>query len=430
MRQYPGPAVERAMKIQEVMLRAMSGEMHWFQAAEILGISPRQMHRWKRRYEEFGYDGLFSRRWGRVSPKRVPWATVETVLRLYRERYFDFNVRHFHEVLQAEHQIVLSYSWVKTALQTAGLVTKSRKRGPHRQRRERRPLPGMLLHIDASKHAWLPGPGHTLQDLLTVSDDATNELYYAALVDEESTATVMVALENVVRTRGVFCALYTDRASHVVWTPKAGDAFDHHRKTQVGRALQQLGIELIAAYTPQARGRKERLYGTLQGRWPQELRLRALTTAEAANAWLRDEGIAAFNARFTVAAAQPGSAFVPAPAGLERIFSIQHERVVGHDNTVRFGRQALQLGPTPLRWNFVKCRVIVHEHLDRTLSVTYGPHTIARFTREGHPIGLVEEKVGTQRSNDAPGGSTNDNRRAGQALLSPSSTGKSGHAAA
>lgn len=430
MQQYPGPAVERAMKIQEVVLRAVSGEMHWFQAAEILGISPRQMHRWKQRYEEFGYDGLFDRRWGRTSPKRVPLTTVETVLRLYRERYFDFNVRHFHEVLQAEHQIALSYSWVKTALQTAGLVAKARKRGPHRQRRPRRPLPGMLLHIDGSTHAWLPAAGRGLQDLVTVSDDATNELYYGAFVDEESTATVMAALEAVVRTRGVFCALYTDRASHFVWTPKAGDAFDRDRKTQVGRALQQLGIELIAAYTPQARGRKERLYGTLQGRWPQEFRLRGLTTAEAANAWLRHEGIAAFNARFMVAAAQPGSAFVPAPANLERVFSIQHERIVGHDNTVRFGRQVLQLGPTPLRWNFVKCRVTVHEHLDATLGVTYGPHTIARFTREGHPIAPAEAQSGVLRSNDAPGGSRNDDRRPGQALVSPSSKGKSKRAAA
>ena len=430
MRQYPGSAVERAMKIQEVILRAVSGEIHWFQAAEILGISPRQMHRWKQRYDTFGYDGLFHRRLGRPSPKRVPLDTVERVLRLYREQYFDFNVRHFHEVLQTEYQIALSYSWVKAALQTAGLVAKARKRGPHRQRRERRPLPGMWLHIDASKHAWFPEAGPAYQDLVTISDDATNELYYAAFVAEENTASVMAALEEVVRTRGVFCALYTDRASHFVWTPKAGEAFDPHRKTPVGRALQQLGIELIAAYSPQARGRKERLYGTLQGRWPPELRVRGITTPAAANNWLRHEGLAAFNARFMVPAAQPGSAFVPAPAGLERIFSIQYERVVANDNTVRFGRQLLQLGPTPLRWNFAKCRVMVHEHLDGTRSVTYGPHTIARFTPEGQSLGQVDEKAGAPRSSDAPGGSRNDDRRPGQALVSPSSKGKSKRAAA
>lgn len=430
MRQYPGPAVERAMKVQEVILRAVGGEIHWFQAAEILGISPRQMQRWKQRYEQGGYDGLFDRRLGRPSPRRVPLATVERVLRLYREQYFDFNVRHFHELLQAEHQIGLSYSWVKAALQTAGLVAKARKRGPHRQRRERRPLPGMLLHIDASTHAWLAGDGSDYQDLVSVSDDATNELYYAAFVDEESTGTVMAALEEVVRTRGVFCALYTDRASHFVWTPKAGEAFDPRRKTQVGRALQQLGIELIAAYSPQARGRKERLYGTLQGRWPQELRVRGITTVVDANAWLLREGIAAYNARFTVPAAQSGSAFVPAPANLDRIFSIQHDRVVGNDNTVRFGRHVLQLGPTPLRWNFAKCRVLLHEHLDTTLSVTYGPHTIGRFTADGQPLREIGAARGSGGKIGRPGCPRNDDLEVGQALASPRSQPGAAHARA
>lgn len=346
MRQYPGSAVERAMKVQEVILRAVSGELRWFQAAEILGISPRQMHRWKRRYETHGYDGLFDRRHHRPSPKRLPLETVERVLRLYREQYFDFNVRHFHEHLTATHGIALSYSWVIKALQTAGLVAKPPKRGVHRTWRERRPLPGLLLLLDASKHAWLPAESPGTQDLITISDDATNELYDAAFVEEESTATVMQALGTVVVARGLFCALYTDRASHFVWTPKAGEAYDPRRKTQVGRALQQLGIELIAAHSPQARGRNERLYGTLQGRWPQELRLRGITTLEGANAWLVSEGIAAYNTRFAVPAAQPGTAFVPAPAGLDRIFSIHHERVVGNDNTVRFGRRVLQIGPT------------------------------------------------------------------------------------
>jgi hypothetical protein len=260
-----------------------------------------------------------------------------------------------------------------------------------------------------------------------VSDDATSELYYAAFVGEESTMTVMAALEEVVGTRGVFCALYTDRASHFVWTPKAGEAFDPRRKTQVGRALQQLGIELIAAYSPQARGRKERLYGTLQGRWPQELRVRGITTVSAANVWLRAEGIAAFNARFTVPAAQAGSAFVPAPPGLERIFSIHHERIVGNDNTVRFGQQVLQLGPTPLRWSFAKCRVTVHEHLDGMLSVTYGPHTLARFTAAGRALTPIGED---RQTNDASGGSRNDDRRPDHAPASPSPKRKSVRAVA
>jgi transposase len=381
MRQYPAPAVERAMKVQEVILRAASGQVSWWQAAEILGISDRSMRRWRARYEVGGYEGLFDRR-HHPSPQRVPWATVERVLRLYRERYFDFNVRHFHEVLQAEHGVTLSYSWVKVALQTAGLVPRARKRGPHRRRRERRPLPGMLLHIDASRHAWLPGGQ---QDLVSVSDDATNEVYYAALVPEENTRTVLTALQDVVARQGVFCALYTDRASHFIHTPPEGHP--RHR-TQVERALDQLGIRLIAAHSPQARGRKERLYGTLQGRWPPELRVAGITTLAAANQWLRAVGIPHFNRRFRVAPADTGSAFVTAAADLDRVFTIQHTRTVSNANTVQLGARHLQIGPSRLRCHFVRCQVTIHEHLDETLSITYGPHVIGRFDAAGQPLPL------------------------------------------
>ena len=381
---YPAPAVERAMKVQEVILRAVSGELAWVQAAEILGLSARSIRRWRARYEEQGYDGLYDRRTGRPSPQRVPLATVEHVLQLYRERYADFNVRHFHEVLHGEHGIDLSYSWVKKALQTAGLVPVGRKRGPHRRRRERRPLPGMLLHIDASTHRWLTaGPAGRMQDLVSVSDDATGEVYYGAFVEEENTRTILAALRAVVETQGVFCALYSDRASHFIHTPSAGQ---EPHPTQVQRVLAHLGIRLIAAHSPQARGRKERFYRTVQGRWPQELRVRGITTMAAANAWLQAEGIAAFNHRFGVPAAQAGTAFVPPPAGLERLFTIQHARTVSNANTVQFQRRVLQIGATPLRCYFVRCRVTVHEHLDGTLSITYGPHTIARFTATGDPV--------------------------------------------
>ena len=295
---YPAPAVERAMKVQEVILRAMSGEFAWVQAAEILGLSARFMRRWRARYEEHGYTGLYDRRTRRPSPQRVPVATVERVLRLYRERYADFNVRHFHEVLQRDHGVGLSYSGVKKALQTAGLVPQGRNRGPHRRRRERRPLPGMLLHIDASTHRWLAtGPAGQTRDLVSVSDDATSEVYYAAFVEEENTRTVLAALRAVVETQGVFCALYSDRASHFIHTPPAGR---EPHPTQVERVLGQLGIRRIVAYSPQARGRKERFYRTVQGRWPQELRLRGVTTMAAANAWLQADGIAALNRRFAV----------------------------------------------------------------------------------------------------------------------------------
>ena len=263
---YPKAAMERAMKVQEVILRAMAKRITWWQAAEIIGISDRQMRRWRERYEEFGYDGLFDRRQGKPSPKRVPVALVEQVLGLYRDRYFDLNVRHFHEKLQHEHQIELSYSWVKLALPGAGLVRRGRKRGEHRQRRPRRPLPGMLLHIDGSRHRWFQD--ERWYDLLVILDDATSEIYYAQLVEEESTATVMAALRAVVERQGLFCALYSDRGSHFWLTPKAGEAVDPHRLTQVGRALRELGIRMIPAYSPQARGRSERNFATWQGRLP------------------------------------------------------------------------------------------------------------------------------------------------------------------
>src|ERR1700756_1076899 len=260
------------MKIQEVILRAMAKRISWWQAAEILGISDRSMRRWRERYEQHGYDGLFDRRVGKPSPKRVPVETVEKVLGLYQEKYFDLNVRHFHEKLREEHGIRLGYTWVKLALQGAGLVKKGRKRGAHRKRRPRRPLPGMLLHLDGSEHRWFQDARR--YDLIEVIDDATSETYYAQLVDEESTRTVMAALKEVVETKGCFCALYSDRASHFFETPKAGAKIDPHRLTQVGRALHELGIRMIPAYSPQARGRSERNFGTWQGRLPQELRLR------------------------------------------------------------------------------------------------------------------------------------------------------------
>jgi transposase len=388
----PEAVVERAMKVQEVILRAMAKRITWWQAAEIIGISDRQMRRWHRRYERFGYDGLWDRRSGRPSPRRVPLELAQRVLALYREKYFDFNVRHFHEKLREQHGMALSYTWVKLALQGAGLVAKARRRGVHRRQRPRRPLPGMLLHLDGSSHAWF-GDGRRY-DLLVVLDDASSEIYYAQLVEQESTRTVLAALRQVVEKKGLFCALYSDRASHFFETPKAGAKIDPQRLTQVGRALQQLGIRMIPAYSPQARGRSERNFGTWQGRLPQELRLRGITTVEQANRFLRQEYVAEFNRRFAVAAEQPGSAFLPlAGQDLERIFALQHERVVNRDNTVEFAHRVLQIEKTPWRNTLAGCSVIVYEHLDGTLSVGYGPHLVGRFNAEGIPLPMRRRKA-------------------------------------
>ena len=373
------------MKFQEVILRAMSKQITWTQAAEILGMSDRNMRRYRNRLDKGGYDGLMDRRTQRPSPKRVPMAQAEAVLRLYREQYFDFNVRHFHEKLREEHSISLSYTWVKNALQAAGLVARAKKRGRHHKRRPRRPLPGMMLHIDGSTHAWL-GSEHGRFDLVTVMDDATSEIYYARLVDQESTESVMAALRSVVQSQGVFCSLYSDRASHFVFTPAGASRPDRSVRTQVGRALEQLGIELIHANSPQARGRCERSYRTLQGRLPQELRAAGIHTVEQANRFL-DTYLPQHNKQFTVAATESGTAFVAYAGGeLDKVLSKHHERVIGNDNVVTFGKVKLQIERQTFRFSMAKCRVLVCEHLDGTIAIYYGPNLLGRYDASGLPL--------------------------------------------
>jgi transposase len=314
------------MKVQEVILRAMAKQLTWWQAAEIIGISDRSMRRWKQRYEEHGYDGLLDRRRGKPSPKRVPLKMAEEVLQLYGEKYADLNVRHFHEMLREAHGIELSYTWVKLALQGAGLVKKGRKRGVHRKRRERRPLPGMLLHLDGSRHQWFQD--QCWYDLIEGVDDATSETYYAQLVEEESTRTVMRALRAEVEGKARFCALYSDRASHFFETPTAGGPVS-----------------------------RERRFGTWQGRLPQELCLAGIGTLEEANRFLRQHYMGEMNRKFSAPAARPRNAFVPVrEQDLDRIFSLQHERAVAKDNTVRLGDRTWQIERTPWRGTRAGCR--------------------------------------------------------------------------
>jgi len=401
---YRKAAVERAMKVQEVILRAMAKKITWWQAAEIIGISDRSMRRWRERYEEGGYDGLFDRRKGKPSPKRLPVAVVEQVLGLYRDQYFDLNVRHFHEKLQSEHEIELSYTWVKLALQGAGLVTRGRRRGVHRKRRPRRPLPGMLLHIDGSRHRWFQD--ERWYDLIVILDDATSEIYYAQLVEEESTVTVMAALREVVEGKGLFCALYSDRGSHFWLTPKVGGKVDRHRLTQVGRALAELGIQMIPAYSPQARGRSERNFGTWQGRLPQELRLHGVDSLEEANRFLREHYIAEFNRRFQVRAAERGTAFLPRRGqNLDLTFSLQFERAVNRDNTVSFQHHRLQIEAVRWRATLAGCTVRVHQHLDGSLTITHGPQRLGRYSAEGNllsPNTSVPRVVEKMRAGKVP----------------------------
>lgn len=361
---YPEAAWERAMTVQEVMLKALSGELHWFRAAEILGWSPRTLRRWRERYESHGHSGLIDRRLLRPSKRRVPPLQVELVLRLYRERYAGFNIRHFHQIAQREHGVTVSYSFVKQTLQAAKLVKKHRTRGRHRRRREPRACFGELLHIDGSPHAWIALRPEERSVLIAVVDDATKRVVYAQLWPGETTVAIMTALGEVIRTYGLPMALYTDRAHWAFNTPQAKGPVDKTQLTQLGRALERLGIEHIPAYSPQARGRSERLNRTFQDRLVNELRVAKVTTVVAANRYLRDRFIPDYNATFSCAPADPASAFVDRGAiDLEQILCHQDERVVGRDNTVTIDGRAFQLSPQPGRRSCTGMRVTIRRHL-------------------------------------------------------------------
>ena len=373
------------MRRHEIILRAYAKKISWIEAAQILRMSCRHLRRLKASYERHGFNGLYDGRVGKASPRRIAVEVVEQILELYREKYFDFNVKHYHEKLVEEHQIEVSYTWLKGLLQGAGLVAKERVRKKHRKKRERKALRGMMLHIDGSHHQWFGDD--RWHDLIVILDDATGEIYTAELVDAESTSTVMRAIREVIETKGVFCSLYSDRASHFWLTAKAGEPVDRQALTQVGRALRDLGIRLIPAYSPQARGRSERSFRTWQGRLPQELRLRGIRTLDEANRFLRSY-IREFNRKFTVQAAEPeASAFVPCTrTDLDRVFSLQTERTVNRDNTVKYKNLTLQIDRQSWRRSMEGCRVTVYQHLDRTITIGFGPQEIGRYTVDGRSL--------------------------------------------
>jgi transposase len=384
----------RMIRFRSVVGRYEADELNQIEAAEMLGVSERTFRRWCRRFEDEGESGLLDRRLGRPSAKRVPVDDEAEVERLYRTRYRGFTAQHFHEHLVRDHLFRWSYTWTKLFLQSKGLLEKAPRRGVHRRKRPRRPLPGMMLHQDGSRHAWLEGQDP--MDLIVTMDDATSEIYSAFLVEEEGTASTFRALLEVFGRHGLPLSLYTDRGSHYFHTPEAGGKVDRDQPTQVGRALGQLSVEHIAAYSPEARGRSERMFGTLQGRLPKELALAGITTVEAANVWLRDTYILAHNTRFAVKAEQDGGAFVAA-AGLDlaETLCIQEERIVGNDNCVSFENRKLQIPASPLRAHFVKATVKVHQHPDGNLAIFHGRRCLGRYDAAGVPIG---ETGGNQRS--------------------------------
>jgi transposase len=377
---YPEAAWERGMKVQEVILKALSGELHWYRAADILGFSPRTLRRWRERYEEFGYDGLLDLRHRIPSPKRTPVAEVTRVVQLYREQYRGFNGRHFHQIARREHGVTLSYSFVKQALPLAGLLKKGRARGRHRRRREPRACFGELLHIDGSAHAWLARRPTERSVLIPVLDDATKRVLYAQLWPGETAVAIMTALRDVMTTYGLPMAIYTDRAHWAFNTPQAKGPVDRAQLTQVGRALERLGIEHIPAYSPQARGRSERLNRTFQDRLVNELRVAQITTLTAANVYLRDHFVPECNAQFSCAPVDPASAFVPlGRVDLDQILCHQEERVVGRDNTVLFDGCAFQIARQPGRRSCTGLRVTIRRHLPGDYSIWCGARRLGQY---------------------------------------------------
>lgn len=373
----------RMQKFRDVLSRWEARELSALEAGELLGCSERQFRRYRQRYEEEGLEGLLDRRLGKASARRVPVDEIAWLLEEYRTHHAGWSVKHFHEHLQQHHSFRWGYTWTKAQLHAAGLVRPAPRRGAHRRKRPRKPCVGMMLHQDASRFAWLAGEPQL--DLVVTLDDATSEIYSAFLVDEEGTDSTFRALLEVFAAKGLPASLYTDRGSHYFFTPKAGEPVDRKQLTQVGRALDRLGVEHIAAYSPEARGRSERMFGTLQDRLPKELALAGVTGIEAANAFIKEVYLPRHNARFAKPAELDDSAFVPLadPAQLTETLCIEEERVVARDNTVTFGRLKLQLPPTPWRHHFVKARVRVRRYPAGDLAVAHGPRVIARYTPDG-----------------------------------------------
>jgi Helix-turn-helix domain len=383
----PPSALERAMQIKEVLLRAMNKEYSWLQAAEILGITPRGLRRLRQRMEQFGYQGLVDMRRGRPSPRRTPVAEVERILGLYRERYIGFNGRHFFQTVRRDHEVKHSYSCVKQMLQGAGLLRKSRARGRHRKRRDRKACFGEMLHLDGSLHQWLQLLPGEKQVLIQMVDDATTRLLYAQLWEGETVEAVMSALRDVIITYGIPMALYTDRAGWAFETPKAGGKVNKAHPTQVGQALSRLGIEHIPSYSPQARGRSERMNRTLQDRLVNELRAAKAKTVEQANAYLRERYVPTHNESLAREPKDPESAFVKlGDVDLNEILCVETMRTVGRDNVVTMDGTALQIARQPGRRSCSGLHVIVRRHLDGFYSVRRGTQVFGRYDTQGKAL--------------------------------------------
>lgn len=371
------------MRFEEVYGSWNEGRLTQGEAARLLGMCERSFRRYMVRFEAEGLDGLIDRRLEQASNRRAPVDEVLALTDLYRNRHRGWNVRHFHSWYRRDGGR-RSYSWVKKRLQEAGLVETGKKRGAHRKKRERMPLPGMMVHQDGSRHEWIAGQ---MSDLIVTMDDANNEHYSMFLVEEEGTASSFRGVGDVIRAQGLFCSFYSDRGSHYWTTPEAGGKVDKENPTQFGRAMKQLGIEMIAAYSPEARGRSERAFATHQDRLPKELAAAGITDMAAANRYIAEVYLPAFNAEFSVPAREAGTAFVPWIGGsVDDILCEQHSRSVSADNCVRFEGLSLQIPADRYRCNYVKAKVRVHKYADGNVAVFHGPRKLADYAPDGKPI--------------------------------------------
>ena len=370
----------RVMKFEELNVRVKRRSLTQGEAAEILGVSERTFRRWCDREEEEGAAGLYDKRLGKVSGRRIAVDLVMKALELFDTRYFDFTAKHFWEKLVRDHGFKVSYNWTRLLLQKHGRKHKAKSKGAHRRKRPRRALPGMMIHQDGSSHEWVAGQ---TWDLIVTMDDATSEIYSAFFVEEEGTMSSFRGISEAISAKGLFSSFYSDRGSHYWHTPSAGGKVDRDNPTQVGRALKQLMIEHIPAYSPEARGRSERMFGTLQNRLPQELRLAGVTTMAEANTYLTRTYLPEHNRRFSIKAEGEGTAFIAYAGNLDDILCVHEERTASHDNTVRYKSHVLQIPQDRHRHHYVKAKVMVHDYPGGRMAIFHGPRQLAAFGPDG-----------------------------------------------
>lgn len=379
------------MRFEEAHEGWQRGRLTQEEAAILLGVCDRTFRRYLVRYEEKGMEGLIDQRLGQVSHRCAPVDEVIALTDLYSRRYQGFSVKHFFSWYRRSHGGMRSYTWVKNRLQEHGLVSKAPRKGAHRKRRPRSPYAGMMLHQDGSRHEWVAGK---FWDLIVTMDDATGEHYSMFFVEEEGTQSSFQGVKEVIEKHGLFASLYTDRGGHYWYTPEAGGKVDKEMPTQFGRAMRQLGIEMIPAYSPEARGRSERAFQTHQDRLVKELVLAGITEMDKANKYIADVYMPAHNTEFTVLPEEINDMFVPwAGLALEDILCEHYERTVGNDNCIKFEGLILQIPPDQYRYHYVRIKVKVHRYPDGRLAIFHGPRKLATYDIQGKEIPNRHQKA-------------------------------------